>query len=103
MADEQLTDKDPSHPCPLCKQEGANVLFLQLSQIQKQLTKVQQSAILSLPKTIEVLLITTEQYVCRTCGIGYEKFLKEQTVVGAAKYMDPQGREINPSALGAGR
>ncbi len=100
MADQKAVEKEPTHPCPICKENGANVLFLKENQIPKQLTKIQQSSILSLPKAIELLVISTELYICRTCGVRYEKLVREDKTFAAARYADEQGREIDPAKMG---
>lgn len=103
MTDQIGEPKDPTHPCPICKQEGDNVLFLKANQVMKQLTPIQQKSILSLPKAVEVLVLITDLFLCRTCGVRYEKIRDEQKGMMAAQYTDEQGRPIDPAALGAGR
>lgn len=100
MADDTIATKDPTHPCPICKQEGDNVLLLKEDNvIQKPVTKIQQSAILSLPKSIEMLILMTDLYICRTCGVRYEQIKQERKATAAAQYVDEQGRPIDPSKM----
>ena len=105
MADENGdAPKEKTHPCPICKQEGDNVLLLKEDNvIQKPLTKIQQSSILSLPKAIEMLILTTDLYICRTCGGRYEKIKSEKTTMAAVQYADEHGRPIDPSQMGPAR
>lgn len=104
MTDQIGEPKDPTHPCPICKQEGDNVLLLKEDNIiQKPVTKIQQSAILALPKAIEMLIIVTDLFICRTCGVRYEKLKKEQTAMAQAQYVDEQGRPVDPTKMAQAR
>jgi len=85
----------PVHPCPICKENGANAFLLKAGhQIAHPLVPDLAKCVV-LPTKIDVHVFVVDQYICRTCGITYNKMIDEKVIQAPAQYQDQHGHAVD--------